>query len=131
MRRRLSLKDASGTTALEFALISPALILLIIGFVQLAWTLHCAASVRWSLETSARNLMLNPTENAAALKTDMLSRLSGRADANHLTVTIASDASNPSAPLLVATSVFHTTLQVPFLDAHPLTFTAVTKVPST
>ena len=32
---------------------------------------------------------------------------------------------------LVATSVFRTTLQIPFLNDQPLSFTAVTKVPST
>jgi Flp pilus assembly protein TadG len=130
MRRRLNLRDASGATALEFALISPALIMLIIGGFQLAWTLHCAATVRWSLETNARNLMLDPTETADTLKSAMVSAINGAARADDLTVTITQDASNPGSKLAVATSVYRTTLSVPFVTAIPMSFTAVTKVPT-
>ena len=128
MRRRFA-KDASGTTALEFALISPALILLVVGGIQLAWTLHCAATVRWALETNARNLMMQPGETADTLKTAMVNSLAGKATAQNLTVTITPDNSGPST-MLVATSVFQTTLSVPFVNDQPLTFTSVTKVPS-
>src|ERR1043165_6830493 len=96
VRRRLNLKDDSGATALEFALISPPLFLLIVGGFQLAWVMHCAATVRWSLETCARNLMLDPTESADTLKSAMVSALHGRATASDLTVTITSDTSNPN-----------------------------------
>jgi Flp pilus assembly protein TadG len=130
MRRRFDPRDASGATALEFALISPVLFMLLIGGFQLAWALHCAASVRWSLETSARNLMLNPTEDAATLKAAMLADLAGRATATDLTVTITPDTTNPAGTLLVASSVFRTNLQVPFLASAPLTFHSSTKVPT-
>jgi Flp pilus assembly protein TadG len=130
MPRQRFRQDASGATALEFALISPALIMLLVGGFQLAWALHCAATVRWSLETSARNLMMDPAENADTLKSAMLSALSGKATASDLTVTVAPDTSNPAGNLLVATSVYRTTLSVPFVAATPLTFTSVTKVPS-
>ena len=127
-RRRLA--DTSGATALEFALISPALIMLLVGGFQLAWALHCAASVRWSLETNARNLMFNPTETADSLRSAMLTSLSGKATASDLTVTIGTDNSNAASSMLVATSVYRTTLSIPFVASTPLTFTSVTKVPS-
>ena len=128
-KRRLNLRDASGATALEFALISPALIMLLVGGFQLAWALHCAATVRWSLETSARNLMLTPTETADQLKAAMVANLSGRATADDLTVTINRDNTNAAGALLVASSTFHTNLSIPFVATTPLTFTATTKVP--
>jgi len=130
MRRLRRLRDDSGATALEFALISPVLIMMLVGGFQVAWALHCAACVRWSLETHARDLMLNPSETADTLKSAMLTALAGRAQAGDLTVTIAQDTSNPATKLLVATSTFRTTLSAPFLATLPLTFTAVTKVPT-
>jgi Flp pilus assembly protein TadG len=130
MRRLRRLADTSGATALEFALIAPPLIMLLVGSFQLAWALHCAASVRWSLETNARGLMLNPSESAATLRSAMLTSLSGKATASDLTVTIGNDNSNPASNLLVATSVYRTTLSIPFVTATPLTFTSITKVPS-
>jgi len=131
MRRRL-LREVSGATALEFAMIAPPLIMMLVGGLQLGWALHCAASVRWALETSARNLMIDPTESASTLKSAMLSALSGRtnATASALTVTINQDTSNPAKTMLVATSVYSTTLVIPFVTNQPLTFTSVTSVPS-
>jgi Flp pilus assembly protein TadG len=128
MPRRLR-NDISGATALEFAMISPLLFALLFGGVQLAWAMHCAASVRWSLETNARQLMMTPNESAATLKSAMMSALAGKTNVNDLTVTIAPDNSGP-APMLVATSVYRTTLSVPFLSSAPLTFTSSTSVPS-
>ena len=130
MRKRpLNLSDASGATALEFALISPALIMLLVGGFQLAWALHSAATVRWSLETNARNLLLNPTETAAQLKSAMVASLAGRATADDLTVTISRDTTNAAGALLVASSTFRTNLSIPFVATTPLTFTSTTKVP--
>jgi len=130
MRRLIALRDTSGATALEFALISPLLVMMIVGGFQLAWAMHCAASVRWSLETSARNLMMNPAESAATLKSAMLAELAGKATPSSLSVTISQDTSNAASKLLVATSTYRTTLTVPFVASQPLTFTSVTRVPA-
>jgi Flp pilus assembly protein TadG len=132
MRRRFvrdAARDTSGATAVEFAMISPVLILAIVGGIQMAWTLHRAATVRWALEKNARNLMLNPSESADTLKTAMLGTLGGTASASDFTVTITTDSSGPN-PMLVATSVFSTNLSVPFVHDEPISVTSVTKVPS-
>ena len=130
MRRRWDLKDASGATALEFSLVAPIFITLLVGLFQLAWTLHCAATVRWSLETSSRGLMLDPNESAATLKANMVDLLAGRATANNLTVTITPDTSNPQGKMLVASSVYTATLAIPLLPSQSLTFHASTSVPA-
>jgi len=126
--RRLS--DTSGATALEFALISPVLVMMIVGGFQLAWALHCAASVRWSLETNSRSLMLNPSEAPDTLKAAMLTAMGSKVSGSDLTVAITQDTSNAASKLLVATSTYRTTLNIPFVTATPLTFTSVTKVPT-
>ena len=129
MKRRKLFSCTSGATALEFALALPPFLLLIIGGFQYAWAVHCAATVRWSLEASARKLMLDPTVTAATLKTNMLTLISGRAQATDLTVTITADNSNPGSKLLVASSVYRTTLAMPFMPSQALTFNASTSVP--
>ena len=128
-RRRLNLWDSSGASALEFALVAPALFLTIAGAAQVGWTLHCAATVRWSLETSARNLLFNPSESADTLKQAMVAKLAGKASAQDLTVTITPGNVNGQA-MLIATSVFRTTVSMPFVHDQALTFTSVAKVPS-
>ena len=130
MRRKLNLRDASGATALEFALVSPVFITALLGLFQVAWVLHSAATVKWSLETAARNLMLNPSESASSLKADMVTLLAGRASSSNLTVTIATDTSNPAGKMLVASSVYQPTLIIPLLPNKTLTFNASTSVPA-
>ena len=130
MRSKLNLRDSSGATALEFALVSPVFIMTLVGVFQVAWALHSAATVKWSLETASRNLMLNPSETAATLKSDMVTLLAGRASSSNLTVTIATDTSNPAGKMLVASSVYTTPLIIPLLPDNSLTFNASTTVPA-
>ncbi|HEX3363738.1 TadE family protein [Phenylobacterium sp.] len=113
----------------EFALVSPVLLVFLLGSFQLAWALHCAASVRWSLETNARNIMLNPSTTADQLKSAMLTQLNGIADTHNITVSLTADNSTPNAPVLRAASVYQTNLMIPFLPQQALTFNAQTEVP--
>jgi Flp pilus assembly protein TadG len=130
MRRKLDLSDESGATALEFALVSPVLITLLVGLFQVAWAMHCAATVRWSLETASRKLLMNPAETATTLKSDMVGLLGGSANSNNLTVSITPDTSNPAGKMLVAASVYTTNLVIPLLPSTALTFNASTSVPA-
>jgi len=124
------LGDEGGATALEFALVAPLLIVLLVGTFQLAWAMHCAASVRWSLETNARSLLMTPGTTADQLKTAMVSQLGGVADTSNLTVTLTTDSSIAGAKVLVAASTYTASLAVPMLAAQTLTFNAKTSVPS-
>ena len=129
MRRRNLLRCTSGATALQFALVMPPFMLLLVGSFQFALAVHNAATVRWSLETAARQLMITPAESADTLKTNMLNLMAGRATASSLTVTITPDNSNPGSHMLVASSVYTTSFAVPFFPNQALTFNASTKVP--
>jgi Flp pilus assembly protein TadG len=129
VRRPFDPADRSGSTAVEFALIAPVMIMTLIGAFQLAWSLYCAATVRWSLETSARALMLTPTEPASTLKSAMLGQLTGLVKSADLAVTVTTDTSTGSK-LLVAQSVYSGVLSVPFLPDKAISYTATTSVPT-
>src|SRR4029450_11567948 len=80
--------NADGLAAIEFGLILPILFLLLVGIIQFAWTVHCAASVRWALDASGRALMINPSLTADDLRTTMVGKLKGIADTKNLTLTV-------------------------------------------
>lgn len=128
--RRRRWGDDSGATALEFALIVPVMITLLIGAFQTAWVMHCAASVRYSLETQARSLLLNPNMTADALKSAMVSQLTGLVDTSSLKVTIVTDNSVAGAPVLRASSEYEPTLAIPFVSTYHLDLKATTVVPT-
>jgi len=130
-RRRVGWRrDASGATALEFALVAPVLFALLIAIVQLGWALHCAASVRWSLETNARTLLLNPATTADQLKAAMVAQLSGLADSSNLTVGLTTDTSVPAATVKHASSIYQANISIPMFPAQSLVFTSQTNVPT-
>ena len=68
-RRRLALRrDERGTTVLEFALIAPVMITMLLGFFELGHQMYTTAILRGAVEAAGRNSSLadGPT-NAAAI----------------------------------------------------------------
>ena len=122
--------DVAGATAVEYAFVAPMLLMVLIALIQLGWTLHCAASVRWALENSARSLMLDPNVSASDLRASMLTQLSGIADASSLTVTLATDSSDPTQTIKTAQSAYTQALTLPFLPSWNFSFHSSVAVPT-
>jgi Flp pilus assembly protein TadG len=128
--RRLWAGDESGATAVEFALVIPVFLTVLIGTFQVAWVMHCAATVRYSLESSARSLLLDPTITQDQLQTAVLAKLSGMVDTRRVTIALTTDTSTTGAPVLRASSTYQPSLSIPFVASWPLTLRATTTVPT-
>jgi Flp pilus assembly protein TadG len=123
-------RDQAGATAVEFALVIPVFITLLIGTFQVAWVMHCAGTVRWSLESSARSLLLDPTITQDQVQTAVFSRLSGMVDTRKVTITLVTDNSTAGAPVFRASSAYQPSLSIPFVANFPLTLRTTTTVPT-
>lgn len=119
--------DTSGLAAIEFAFVSPLLILLLLGAIQIGWAVHCAASVRWALDASARALMINPSLTASDVRSAMVARLAKVADAEDLEVTVTPDEAEQN---LVVESTYTTSLAFPMMSLDTLTFKSRVTVPN-
>ena len=119
--------DAGGMAAIEFAFVAPMLFLLLIGAIQLGWAVHCAASVRWALDASARSLMINPSLTADDLRTAMAAKLGDIADAKDLQVTVTPDEADEN---LVVETTYTTGLAIPMAPLDTLTFKSRVTVPN-
>jgi Flp pilus assembly protein TadG len=126
--RRRFLSDSSGAGAVEFAFVAPLLFAMLIGTVQLGWAFHCGSSVRYALEASARNILLNPAITEAQLKNAVVSKLDGIATADQVTVTLVTETSGGVKVARLA-SVYNHDLSVMFLTSVPLQFQSSTSVP--
>ena len=122
--------DQGGATALEFALVLPVFVTLFLGAFQVAWVMHSAATVRWSLESSSRMLLLNPATTQDQLKAAVAAKLAGLVNPSDVTVTLVADNSNPGAPVLKASSDYRPTLAIPLVSSWNLDLTATTVVPT-
>lgn len=120
--------DRSGASALETALVLPLFMALILGLLGFGWALHCVSSVRYALQSSARQLPLDPSIDQARLQAMVQDKLKGLGDSN-VTVTLSQD--SPAAGLIMAhaTATYHFAVGVPFLPAQARTYVARTDVP--
>jgi Flp pilus assembly protein TadG len=129
-RRARIWSDNGGATALEFALVLPVFITLLFGGFQVAWVMHSAATVRWSLESSSRMLLLNPTTTQDQLRTAVAAKLAGLVNPSDVTVTLVADTSTAGAPVLRASSDYRPTVVIPLGPTWNLDLRATTVVPT-
>jgi Flp pilus assembly protein TadG len=54
------LNDSRGSTAVEFGIVAPALIMSILGIFWFGWSMHNASSLNFVLDQAGRALQLNP-----------------------------------------------------------------------
>ncbi|MHA6287620.1 TadE/TadG family type IV pilus assembly protein [Maricaulis sp. CAU 1757] len=68
-------RDRGGASALEFALVAPALIFIIVGVLQISLALYKGATVQWVTERSLRVAMLDASVDAERLRQDIEAEL--------------------------------------------------------
>lgn len=119
--------DTSGASAVEFGMIAPLLIILLFGIFQVGWALHCASSVRYALDESARALSIDPDLTASEVEADMRARLDRFADPE-ISVSISQDSATPGLRITNLTATYVHSLEAPLLPAWELRFRSAAAV---
>jgi len=130
-RRRAGLADESGATALEFALVLPIFVSLIVGILQFGWAQHKLSAIRFAMETSSRTLLLNPNTSEATMKTLVKNQLTGiPTDQVNISLAVVSTAAGDVAQL---TGSYTTNVGVPLIATYPISWSTVvsTALPTT
>jgi len=129
--------DASGASALEFAMVAPALIFMIIGVMQLGLALHKGTSVQWAAERAIRSAMLDRNVTGAEIQSLIeadLANLSGPSDSTgmssnlNLTVQYTVDSTGP-VPMGRVMVDYHYPVQLPLMDVFAANFSVDTTIP--
>lgn len=130
MSARRFLANRSGASAVEFALVLPALIVLLGGLGQFAWLQHCNSSLRYALATSSRALLLDPKLNQQTLQDMVRGKLSA-ADPD-VAVTLVIDTPAGGGKIATLTGGYSHSLQLPLLPAIPFAYqtSVVTPLPA-
>lgn len=79
-------RDRSGAGALEFALVAPVLIFMIIGIMQIGLALQRGSTVQWAAERAAREVMLDGQFSQGALQAAVEAELVALGDTLPVTV---------------------------------------------
>ena len=91
-KRLRFIRDERGISAVEFAIVGPAFLMMLIGVFAIGYSMHCISSVRLAVEGAARALEINQTMTQAQLTTFVQNKLTGVGDPN-VTITLANDTS--------------------------------------
>ena len=111
--------DRSGATAAEFAMVLPLFVVMVGGIFEFGWTQHCLSSIRYAMETTARDLMLDPTLTETQIETRVRAQLEDTADPDvEVSLSIAA---GPAGKIATLTGVYVREIGVPLLPAIPLT----------
>lgn len=125
--RRLA-GDRRGTTALEFAIIAPVFLALVIGVVNFGYASYCGAAVRSAVQRASRQLIITPTTSAATLKTSALALLVD-VPVENLTVTVSTETVSTSESIKRVSWTYDYLLWLPLLSDQTLDFNSSIVVP--
>ena len=107
----------AGTAAVEFALIFPGLMVLLVGIYSVGSVMHCISSVRYALEETARTLQMNPTLTQDDLQEEIDSKLHQYGD-QAVTVTMAVEKDADGSDIARLTASYPYLIAVPFIPKY-------------
>jgi Flp pilus assembly protein TadG len=122
--------ERRGSTSLEFALLSPVLILFLLGLLILGWSMYCLQSMRLALEQSGRALQINENLTEQDLASLVKSKLKSIGDPT-ITVTLSDDASVPGVKAKNLSASYAISFNIPFYGVYATTYSTNVKVPLT
>jgi Flp pilus assembly protein TadG len=120
------IRDRSGASAVEFALVAPLFLILLFAIWEFGWALHNAASVNYALEEASRDLMLDPSMTAAQLQKKVQDKVT-RIGSGTVSVTLVRSTAG-DVNFAEATSTYVHELMVPFVPKDVLTLRSTVTV---
>jgi Flp pilus assembly protein TadG len=124
---RAWLRDRSGATAVETAIVLPVAILFILGIFEIGWGLYCGYDVRHAIERGARIYISTPAATSDQLNTAVTGFLTA-ARMSDVTMT-ASNQTTSGVSLKQVAWTYHYPIQLPFMSALTLNFDSQIVVP--
>lgn len=120
-------RDTRGTTAIEFAIIAPIFIIMLIGTLVLGHAFYTMSTVQWALEETTRELMIDKDMTTEAFEVRakrLLQQLS------HISIDIAyAQTTYGEIPVTEVTSTVTYPVNIPLYGAFDLSYTVETHAP--
>ena len=121
-------RAARGAAALEFAIVAPAFVVLVVGILQLGYTLHNGASVRWAVETAARTALLNGDATESTIQAAVDAQLAALGSTAAIDIAYAVDTTG-SVDVGRITGVYSHRVSVPLVPEFDARFSVDVSVP--
>lgn len=117
-----------GAYAVEFALISPVLLVMLLGTVQFGMGFYEGSTVQYCVERAARTGMLDGTLTEGQLQAKVDETLAAHGSDLDVTVHYTVDNSGP-VPIAEVTTSYPYEIRIPFFTVYHLNFSVDTFIP--
>jgi Flp pilus assembly protein TadG len=123
------IRDDRGSAAVEFSLVLPAFLVLVLGIFWVGWVAHSTHNVRHALAEGARALQLKPSITQAELQTLVRSKVYAAHDVATVDVTLTLDAVSGGMQLAHTTATYPVSFTVPLVGTYSMTYSVSMTVP--
>jgi Flp pilus assembly protein TadG len=120
-------RDKGGASAVEFAIVAPVFLAIMMTIWEFGWAQHKLSSIRFAMEKASRDLMVNNALTEAQMQTKVQGYLSGVADQN-VTVTMTSDTVS-GATVKKLHGVYTTSIGIPGMATIPISWQTTVTTP--
>jgi len=120
--------DCNGSTSVEFAILSPVLLLFILGVFVVGWAIHCSQTVRLALEQGGRALQINESLTEKDLTDLVRSKLQSIGDPE-ISISLSDDTSITGIRAKSISAQYAFSLSIPFYGTYAATYSTSVKVP--
>jgi Flp pilus assembly protein TadG len=125
------IRDDRGSAAIEFSLVLPVFLVMIIGVFAVGWAAHSTHNLRHALAEGARALQLKPTITQSELQTLVRSKVFEGHGPEDVSVTLTIDPLSAGVQLAHTTASYPVTFTVPLVGSYSFSYSVSMTVPVT
>ena len=126
-RLRILARGEAGASALEFAIVASALIVLAVGLVEFGRALHVRNELSFAADFAARAILTHPERSNDELEAEVRSALTS-SEAERLEISVETETVDGASFRTVALS-YPFTLLIPTLRSEPISMSIERRVP--
>lgn len=121
-------RDRGGSMLIEFALVIPVFLALVIGIVEFGRVLMVRSSLQYAVEEAARYAMVRQTLNTSTLTTIIKNRFAA-SDPGNVTVAVSNETTQ-GVKYWKISATYNVSMFTTMFGAGPITLTGASRVPA-
>lgn len=125
------IRDDRGSAAVEFSLVLPTFVVMVVGIFAVGWAAHSTHNLRYALAEGARALQLEPTITQAELQTLVRSKVFEGHGPEDVSVSLTFDPLSAGVKLAHTTASYPVTFTVPLVGSYSFSYSVSMTVPVT
>ena len=125
------IRDDRGSAAVEFSLVLPTFLVMVVGIFGVGWAAQSTHNLRHALAEGARALQLKPTITQTELQTLVRSKILEGHGPENVSVTLTVDPLSAGVKLAHTTASYPVTFIVPLVGSYSFSYSVSMTVPVT